>query len=81
MKCFNHPSAEAIGICRACSKGLCHECAADLGYGLACKNTHVAEVENLNALISRNLKITSVSKKGKFVVPAFFAFIGLVFLG
>lgn len=81
MRCFNHPSAEAIGTCKACCKGICIECAADLGHGLACKNAHVAEVESLNTLITRNTRITIVNTRGRFLVPAFYAFLGLAFLG
>ena len=48
MNCFNHPGVPAVGICKACQKGLCMECAVDLGHGIACKN-HREEVERLNA--------------------------------
>lgn len=57
------------------------ECAADLGHGLACKTAHVAEVENLNALITRSTRITTANTKGKFLVPMFYAFLGATFLG
>ena len=81
MRCYNHPSVEAVGTCKACSKGLCMECAADLGHGLACKASHIAEVENLNALITRSTRITTANTMGKFLVPAFYGFMGLTFLG
>ncbi len=38
MNCFNHPNVPAVGICKYCHKGLCMECAIDLGHGIACKN-------------------------------------------
>jgi hypothetical protein len=57
------------------------ECAADLGHGLACKTAHIAEVENLNALITRNTRITTINTKGKYLVPVFYAFLGATFLG
>ena len=44
MNCFNHPNIPAVGICKYCQKGLCMECALDLGHGIACKN-HREEVE------------------------------------
>jgi len=47
MNCFNHPDVPAVGICKACQKGLCMECAVDLGHGIACKS-HQEEVEMLN---------------------------------
>ncbi len=47
MNCFNHPGVPAVGICKACQKGLCMECAVDLKHGIACKN-HQEDVEMLN---------------------------------
>ena len=47
MNCFNHPSVPAVGICKACQKGLCMECAVDLVHGIACKN-HREDVELIN---------------------------------
>jgi hypothetical protein len=47
MNCFNHPDVPAVGICKACQKGLCMECAIDLGHGIACRN-HREEVEVLS---------------------------------
>lgn len=34
MKCFYHSQADARGICKNCSKGLCEECAVDVGNAL-----------------------------------------------
>lgn len=39
MKCFGHPEIDAIGICKACGKGLCSICFVDTGLGLACNGT------------------------------------------
>ena len=47
MNCFNHPGVPAVGVCKSCQKGLCKECAVDLGHGIACKN-HREEVEVLS---------------------------------
>lgn len=35
MRCLNHRDREAVGTCKACSKGLCAECAVDLADGRA----------------------------------------------
>jgi len=45
MRCFNHQDHEAVGCCKACGKGLCPDCAADLGHALACRGSHEAMVE------------------------------------
>jgi len=39
MNCFNHSSIPSIGICQACGKALCSNCALQLPNGIACKNT------------------------------------------
>ena len=46
MNCFNHPQVAAVGICKYCQKGLCPECAVDMGHGIACKD-HQVEVNEL----------------------------------
>ena len=81
MNCFNHPGKPAVGTCKACSKGLCGECATDLGHGLACKNTHETEVENLNMIITKNVKVYSSAPKNTMLAPLFYLFMGLVFAG
>jgi len=46
MNCFYHPQTAAVGICKYCQKGLCTECAVDLGHGIGCKH-HQEEVREL----------------------------------
>ena len=36
MNCFHHPITIAVGICRACGRGLCSECASSGSDMLAC---------------------------------------------
>jgi hypothetical protein len=36
MKCFYHADRDAVGVCKSCQRALCHECAADVGKGIAC---------------------------------------------
>ncbi|NKF21209.1 hypothetical protein [Solimonas marina] len=80
MHCFTHQDVEAVGVCKACYKGLCTQCASDLGLGLACKGEHEQFVEATNALLSRSIRISSINKHGSFVVPGFYAFLGAAFL-
>ncbi len=54
MKCYYHNESDAVGICKSCAKGLCPECAADVGNGIACKDRCEAKVEALVDLIERN---------------------------
>jgi hypothetical protein len=39
MNCFRHQDSSAVGLCKTCFKAVCPECAADVGNGLACKNS------------------------------------------
>jgi len=61
MKCFNHHDKDAVGICKSCNKGLCPDCAVDVGNGIACKGTCQNEVIALNTLIEAN---NIANKKG-----------------
>ena len=54
MKCFNHQGVDAVAICKNCNKALCHNCAADVGNGVACIGPCEEEVKALNELIRRN---------------------------
>jgi hypothetical protein len=81
MRCFNHENDDAVGSCKHCGKGLCRACLTDLGHGLACRGVHEQAVENINTLIVRNSHVQNVAPKTWYVVPAFTAFMGLVFAG
>ena len=80
MRCFNHRDVEAVGICKVCQRGLCEGCATDLAHSIACKGKHEAEAEALHGLILRNMKVHREATKARYLAPAFFAFMGAVFL-
>ncbi|GAB4197426.1 MAG: hypothetical protein Tsb002_31530 [Wenzhouxiangellaceae bacterium] len=79
MHCFNHENAEAVGICKHCSKGVCADCVTDLGFGLACKNLHEAQVEAVNAVIENNTRIYAAAPANSLITPVFYLFMGIVF--
>ena len=54
MKCFNHPSNDAIAICKNCNKGLCKDCAVDVGNGIACKGICENEVVAINKVVQQS---------------------------
>ncbi len=39
MRCYNHPTDSAIGVCTVCGRGLCRECKANTGSAITCKET------------------------------------------
>lgn len=81
MICFNHSENEAVGICKSCQRGLCAECATDLGHGLACKGRHEEAVNTLEKIINQSAKIYSITPKTRNATPIFYIFMGVVFAG
>ncbi len=53
MVCYYHRSVQAVGVCKNCHKGICEECAVDIGNGLACKSQCEAEVTIINQVFER----------------------------
>ena len=57
MKCFYHAGADAVGTCKHCHRGVCRECAAERDGGIACRGRCEASVDQVNALIARNIQV------------------------
>jgi hypothetical protein len=79
MKCFTHQAKEAVGVCKACSKGICAECAADLGHSIACKSSCEEQAHLLDSAIQRSITVLKSSKRYANLTPAFLAVMGLLF--
>jgi hypothetical protein len=80
MNCFYHPDTPAVALCKYCQKGLCTECAIDLGSGMSCRN-HKKEVQELNEVFAANQRTSQGSgllfKRFAWV----FVFLGLAMIG
>jgi Flp pilus assembly protein TadB len=61
MECFYHEGHPAVGSCRACFKGLCRRCAAELEGGLACTGRCESMVEAVVASIAQSARYQAVS--------------------
>jgi hypothetical protein len=82
VKCFIHPSSEAIGTCKHCSKGTCPACVIDTGHGIACSKPCDEHVLLLASLMSSTTVATNINRGGAaYLIPAFLVFMGLVFAG
>ena len=86
MKCFNHEERDAVGTCKSCGKGICRECAVDMGKGLACHDRCEKDVSDLIALIDQNVHFSPIGKnvmgnmkKNAYVQASFTLAAGLVF--
>jgi hypothetical protein len=88
MNCFYHQTVPAVGLCKACGKGLCPICAVDFGSGLACKGRCEEEAKAVGDLIRRNIsrapineKIVAMAWRNRFLGSTFYLAFGLLFLG
>ena len=72
MKCYYHNERDAVGVCRACSKGLCPDCVSDLGPAIACRGRHEEQAKGLIATQSNANRAASI-------LPGFSIVMGVVF--
>jgi len=79
MDCFNHPDRSAVGICRSCGRGLCHDCAVDSPAGLACKGCE-ARVRLMNQIIDNNARVLSVARYQTRIGASLMVLMGIVML-
>jgi hypothetical protein len=77
MRCFVHHDQEAVGVCRACGKGLCPDCAVDLGHTICCRAC-VQKAQELQAQIVRNELATKAQKRNRFFLPIYFIAFGVI---
>ena len=83
MRCFYHRDLDAVATCKSCGRGLCPDCGADVGNGLACRDRCEEEVRSLNRVISRNKTAFEKTSGAYLRVASFYAAVGavLVFAG
>lgn len=67
MKCFYHPDQDAVGICFACNKGICKDCAIETHNGLVCNDTcenrypdSLAKLDRLSEKLATAFTITAL---------------------
>jgi len=72
MKCFYHPQADAVGLCKHCQRGLCSLCASERDGGLACRERHESQVDQVSALIRRNVQVGVKSRPVSLITSAIF---------
>jgi hypothetical protein len=87
MRCFYHQDQDGVGICKSCGKGLCPDCAVDVGKGLACRGRCEEDVRAVIALVDRNLKLApqtarllDSSRKIRSSTATFNLVIGAIFI-
>jgi hypothetical protein len=55
MECYRHEGRVAVGCCRSCLKGVCRECAHDVGGGLACRGECEEAARGVIAMVSQGV--------------------------
>jgi hypothetical protein len=80
MKCYRHHDRDAIGVCKSCNKGLCSDCAADIGNGIACKNSCEQAVRDLNEIISKSKSVYQKNSSTYYRMAVIYGLIGLFFI-
>lgn len=69
MNCYKHNDNSAIGICKYCMKGLCTECAVEIGNTLSCKNSCENQVEKINTSQKNQSIIQPYAKAAQKIGP------------
>jgi hypothetical protein len=95
MRCFYHQDREAVGACKSCGKGLCPECAVDLGKGLACRGRCEADVQaviklvdqnvrqmgEVQSIMNRNRSVLKQARSTRFATGVLYSVVGVIFTG
>jgi len=80
MKCYNHPEIDAVGLCKSCGRGLCHECVSEVGTSISCKSRCESDVAAINELLQRG-RTAYQKASGTFIRSGIFILLlGAVFL-
>jgi len=80
MHCFNHRAVAAVGICRACSKGLCPDCVNDLGHSISCHGSCETKAQTLHSQVAQNSVVLRAQRRNGFFAPAMFIVMGIAFM-
>ena len=83
MKCFQHTTADALGICRTCGKGICGTCARDLGFGIVCSDHCAALATAQHQMSERAAQIYRIGGAKQRIPTAtmFMGLFGILFTG
>lgn len=79
MKCYQHPDADAVGVCISCGQGVCDVCAVIIGHKLYCKtdaDKSMAADEECKLL--RDEYVAQVPAHASYILALVVAFVVLV---
>ncbi len=82
MKCFNHHNQDAVGVCKSCLKGICVNCATDIGGGITCSDECESVAKDNIRLVKNTVDAQRDFKKGgAYFGPFYLLLMGLAFIG
>jgi hypothetical protein len=79
MKCFYHPSVDAVASCKSCCRGLCRECIAEVGLSCSCRDRCETDVATLNDLVQRGRTAYLKTSATYFRTGLFTLLLGVLF--
>jgi hypothetical protein len=80
VKCF-YDDRDAVGLCKYCSRGLCHESAVSVGQALACEGRCEDEVRALLNVMARQRSVFQRTAAIYFRGAVLGALVGALFIG
>jgi len=80
MKCFNHQEREAVAVCKACGKAVCHECATESENGIACQQSCANVLLHKKELQIKQVDHLKNLKRMNFLGSFFSIGVGLMFI-
>ena len=80
MKCYNHPEREAVTVCRACGKTVCHDCGLETENGFACQQRCVETLSVRKEHYARQSAHLRNIKRMNFLGSFFSLGMGLLFI-
>jgi len=80
MKCFNHEEIDAVGICKYCQKGFCHNCIVETPYGITCQGRCESEITELYAMIQQSKQDRITTSRTYVQTSLWLVILGFLFL-
>jgi hypothetical protein len=59
MRCFQHPTRDAVGVCSNCGRGLCADCATVVLGKLSCHGACQGEITRQEQLVQNSERATN----------------------
>ena len=80
MKCFYHPTVDAVATCKSCCRALCRDCISEVGLSCSCRGRCEADVTTLNELIERGRTAYQKTSASYFRSGIFVSLLGAIFI-